>query len=477
MDNKIKQKLSTHSFQKSAPILETDSIQKGLNEDVIRYISSIKKEPKEILDMRLRAYALWLKMDEPHWAAFNYPKINYQDYSYYATPKNQGAEPKSLDEIDPKILEIYKRLGVPIEEQKMLSGIAVDAVIDSQSVATTYRAELEKHGIIFCSFSDAIQNHFDLVMAHMGSVVPIADNFYGALNTAVFSDGTFVYIPKGVKCPIELSTYFRLNTKAVGQFERTLIIADEGSELSYLEGCSAPQYDENQLHAAIVEVIAKPKSKVYYSTVQNWYGGDENGKGGVYNFVTKRAHVEDDAYMRWTQLEVGSRYTWKYPSCVLKGNGSKGDFFSVAMTNHAQEADTGTKMIHIGKNTTSRIVAKGISAGKSAQTYRGLVDIKKSATNSTSMVECDNLIIGETAGGHTLPTNICRNSSSSIAHEASTARINPEQLFYLKSRGLDEDTATSLIVSGFCKDVLSLLPHEFAMEAKQLVALHLEGKL
>ncbi len=475
MDNKIKQKLSSTNFQKEAPILETESFPKGLNEKVVRKISAIKKEPKEILDIRLKAFSMWKKMKEPHWSAFKYPKIDYQNYSYFSTPKKKITE--NLDEIDPKILEIYKRLGVPLEEQKMLAGIAVDAVIDSQSVATTYRAELAKHGIIFCSFSDAIQNHLDLVLEHFLSVVPMADNYFATLNTAVFSDGTFVYIPKGVKCPIELSTYFRLNTKAVGQFERTLIIAEEASEVSYLEGCSAPQYDENQFHAGIVEIVAKPKSKVFYSTVQNWYGGDKNGVGGILNFVTKRAKVEESAYVRWTQLEVGSRYTWKYPSCVLLGDNSKGDFFSVAMTNHKQEADTGTKMIHIGKNTTSRIIAKGISAGHSSQTYRGLVDIKKSAENSASMVECDNIIIGNNSGGHTLPTNICRNSSSTIAHEASTSRINPEKLFYLQSRGLDEDSATALIVNGFCKDILSLLPHEFAMEAKQLVALHLEGKL
>ncbi|MHA1550229.1 MAG: Fe-S cluster assembly protein SufB, partial [Alphaproteobacteria bacterium] len=477
MDDRIKEKLLAPSFQKDVGIIETNVIQKGLNEDVIRYISAQKKEPKEILDLRLKAYAYWLKMEEPHWGNFHYDPIDYQSFSYYATPKNMDGEAKTLDDVDPKILEIYKRLGVPLEEQKILAGVAVDAVVDSQSVATTYREELHKHGIIFCSFSEAIQNHLDLILKYMGSVVPYTDNFYAALNTAVFSDGTFVYIPKGVKCPIDLSTYFRLNTKAVGQFERTLILVDEGAEVSYLEGCSAPQYDEKQLHGAVVEVIAKPKSKVFYSTVQNWYSGDENGKGGIYNFVTKRARVEEDAFMRWTQLEVGARYTWKYPSCLLIGDRAKGEFFSVAMTNHKQDADTGTKMIHIGKETTSRIISKGISAGKSTQTYRGLVDIKASATNSISMIECDNIIIGNDAKGDTLPTNICRNASSTIAHEASTARINPEQLFYLQSRGLDVDAATTLVVSGFCKDVLSLLPHEFAMEAKQLVALHLEGKL
>ncbi|MBN2676419.1 MAG: Fe-S cluster assembly protein SufB, partial [Alphaproteobacteria bacterium] len=354
MDNQVKKKLSEHSFQKEAGIIETNVIEKGLNEDVIRFISAQKNEPQEILDLRLKAYKHWLTLTEPHWANFHYDPIDYQSFSYYASPKNMAGDPKTLDDVDPKILEIYKRLGVPLEEQKMLAGVAVDAVVDSQSVATTYRAELEKYGIIFCSFSEAITSHLDMVLKYMGSVVPMTDNYYAALNNAVFSDGTFVYIPKGVKCPIDLSTYFRLNTKAIGQFERTLIIAEEGSELSYLEGCSAPQYDENQLHAAIVEIVAKPKSKVFYSTVQNWFSGDENGKGGIYNFVTKRARVEEKAFMRWTQLEVGARYTWKYPSCLLIGDEAKGEFFSVAMTNHKQDSDTGTKMIHIGKNTTSR---------------------------------------------------------------------------------------------------------------------------
>jgi len=476
LTNEIADKLKNIP-ERNVPILETEAFPKGLSEDIILKISALKNEPEWMLDIRLKAYRAWLTMTEPHWAEFDYPPIDYQAYSYYATPKDQKNAPKNLDEVDPKIKEVYDRLGIPLEEQKQLAGIAVDAVIDSQSVATTYRKDLADLGIIFCSFSEAVQEYPELVKEYFMSVVPMKDNYFAALNTAVFSDGTFVYIPKGVKCPIELSTYFRLNTQAVGQFERTLIIAEEGSEVSYLEGCSAPQYDDNQLHAAVVEVICKEKSKVFYSTVQNWYAGDENGKGGIYNFVTKRATTEADAFMRWTQLEVGARYTWKYPSCILKGDRSRGEFFSIALTNKSQEADTGTKIIHLGKNTTSNIVSKGVSLGKSTQTYRGLVHISPNADGAKNATKCDSLIIGDKASGHTLPINKNMNPTAIIEHEATTSKISDEKLFYLRARGLDEDTATGLIVNGFCKDVLSYLPMEFAMEAKQLIALHLEGKL
>lgn len=451
---------------------------KGLNEDIIRLISNKKGEPEWLLNRRLQAFEFWKTMKEPTWAKLTYDKINYQDLHYYSAPE-QKVSPQSLDEVDPKLLETYNKLGIPLKEQEALAGVvAVDAVFDSVSVATTYRAKLAEQGIIFCSISEAVKNHPDLVQKYLGSVVPFTDNFFACLNSAVFTDGSFVYIPKGVKCPMELSTYFRINAKNTGQFERTLIIADEGSYVSYLEGCTAPQRDENQLHAAIVEIVVLKDAEVKYSTVQNWYPGDKDGKGGVYNFVTKRAACRgDNAKISWTQVETGSAVTWKYPSCILQGNNSVGEFYSVAITNNRQQADTGTKMIHIGKNTSSRIISKGISAGYSNQTYRGLVKVAPQADNSRNYSQCDSLLIGSLCGSHTVPYIENRSRTAVLEHEATTSKISDEQLFYCRQRGISEEEAVSLIVSGFCKEVMQHLPMEFAIEAAKLINISLEGSV
>lgn len=455
----------------------SETAPKGLNEEIIRFISAKKKEPQWLLDFRLKAYRYWLTMKEPTWAKVSYPPIDYQDIYYYAAPKSAEG-PKSLDEVDPELLKTYDKLGVPLHERELLAGVAVDAVFDSVSVATTFRDKLAKQGIIFCSISEAVQNHPDLVKKYLGSVVPYTDNFFACLNSAVFTDGTFVYIPKGVRCPMELSTYFRINAKKSGQFERTMIIADDRSYVSYLEGCTAPQRDENQLHAAIVEIIVMNDAEVKYSTVQNWYPGDKDGKGGIYNFVTKRGLCKGvNSKLSWTQVETGSAVTWKYPSCVLMGDNSVGEFYSVAITNNHQQADTGTKMIHIGKNTSSTIVSKGISAGQSQNTYRGLLKMSKSADNARNFSQCDSLLIGSRCGAHTLPYMTGSNPSASIEHEATTSKISDEQLFYCRQRGLDAEEAVSLIVNGFCKDVMQKLPMEFAVEATRLVAVTLEGSV
>ncbi len=458
--------------------IESETVPKGLNEDIIRLISRKKGEPEWLLEKRLAAYRFWLNMKEPTWAKLSYDKINYQDLFYYAAPK-QKAAPQSLNEVDPALLDTYNKLGIPLKEQEVLAGVvAVDAVFDSVSVATTYRAKLAEQGIVFCSMSEAVKNHPDLVQKYLGSVVPYTDNFFACLNSAVFTDGSFVYIPKGVKCPMELSTYFRINAKNTGQFERTLIVADEGSYVSYLEGCTAPQRDENQLHAAIVEIVVLKDAEVKYSTVQNWYPGDKDGKGGVYNFVTKRAACRgDNAKVSWTQVETGSAVTWKYPSCILQGDNSCGEFYSVAITNNRQQADTGTKMIHIGKNTRSKIISKGISAGFSNQTYRGLVKVAPKAFNARNYSQCDSLLIGSTCGSHTVPyvENRCR--SAVLEHEATTSKISDEQLFYCKQRGIGEEEAVSLIVNGFCKEVMQQLPMEFAIEAAKLINISLTGSI
>ncbi len=457
--------------------IEQDTLPPGLNEDVIRTISAIKKEPEFMLEWRLKSYRKWLNMQEPTWAKVSYPKIDYQAISYYSAPKKK--ELKSLDEVDPKILETYSKLGIPIEEQKMLSGVAVDAVFDSVSVATTFKGELEKHGVIFCPFSEAVQNHPDLVKKYLGSVVPYTDNFFATLNSAVFTDGSFVYIPKGVRCPMELSTYFRINAANTGQFERTLIIADEGSYVSYLEGCTAPMRDENQLHAAVVELVAHKDATIKYSTVQNWYPGDpKTGKGGIFNFVTKRGIcAEKNSKISWTQVETGSAITWKYPSCILKGDNSVGEFYSVALTNNFQQADTGTKMIHIGKNTKSTIISKGISAGKGQQTYRGGVKIMKNADNARNYSQCDSMLIGDKCGAHTFPYIDVRNPSAQMEHEASTSSIGEDQIYYCNQRGISTEDAVSLIVNGFCKEVFKELPMEFAVEAQKLMEVSLEGSV
>lgn len=458
--------------------IESETAPKGLNENIIRLISQKKGEPEWLLEKRLAAYRFWLNMKEPTWAKLTYDKINYQDLFYYAAPK-QKAAPKSLNEVDPQLLDTYNKLGIPLREQEVLAGVvAVDAVFDSVSVATTYRAKLAEQGIIFCSISEAVKNHPELVQKYLGSVVPYTDNFFACLNSAVFTDGSFVYIPKGIKCPMELSTYFRINAKNTGQFERTLIIADEGSFVSYLEGCTAPQRDENQLHAAIVEIVVLKDAEVKYSTVQNWYPGDKDGKGGVYNFVTKRAACRgDNAKVSWTQVETGSAVTWKYPSCILQGNNSCGEFYSVAITNNYQQADTGTKMIHIGKNTRSKIISKGISAGFSNQTYRGLVKVAPNADNARNYSQCDSLLIGSTCGSHTVPYVENRSRSAILEHEATTSKISDEQLFYCKQRGIGEEEAVSLIVNGFCKEVMQQLPMEFAIEAAKLINISLEGSI
>ena len=458
--------------------IESDTLAPGLNENVIRIISSKKREPEWLLKWRLKSYKKWLKMKEPKWPKVHYPKINYQEISYYSAPKKKK-ELKSLDEVDPELLSTYTKLGIPLEEQKMLSGVAVDAVFDSVSVATTFKEDLKKAGVIFCSFSEAVHKYPELVKKYLGSVVPHTDNYFAALNSAVFTDGSFVYIPKGVKCPMELSTYFRINEANTGQFERTLIIADKDSQVSYLEGCTAPMRDENQLHAAVVELVAHENATIKYSTVQNWYPGHpDSGKGGIYNFVTKRGTcLEKNARISWTQVETGSAITWKYPSCILKGDNSVGEFYSVAVTNNLQQADTGTKMIHIGKNTKSTIISKGISAGKGQQTYRGNVKIMKSAENARNFSQCDSILIGDKCGAHTFPYIDVKNSSAQMEHEATTSNIGEDQLFYCNQRGISADDAVSMIVNGFCKEVFNELPMEFAIEATKLMEVTLEGSI
>jgi len=471
--------------------IETEYAPKGLNEDIVRLISEKNNEPEWLLDWRLQAFARWKTLTEPKWAMVNYPKIDFQDQYYYARPKSMAVKPKSLDEVDPNLLATYAKLGIPLKEQMILAGVegaegapvegrkvAVDAVFDSVSVGTTFKDELLKAGVIFCSISEAVIEYPDLVRKYLGSVVPISDNYYATLNSAVYSDGSFVYIPEGVRCPMELSTYFRINAENTGQFERTLIIAEKGSYVSYLEGCTAPQRDENQLHAAVVELVALEDAEIKYSTVQNWYPGDENGKGGIYNFVTKRADCRGDrSKVMWTQVETGSAVTWKYPSCILRGDGSQGEFYSIAIANNMQQADTGTKMVHLGKNTKSRIVSKGISAGKAQNTYRGLVSMHPKAKNSRNYTQCDSLLIGETCGAHTVPYIEVRNNSSRVEHEATTSKVDEDQLFYCRARGMDEEEAVALVVNGFCREVLQELPMEFAMEAQKLVAISLEGSV
>jgi len=455
--------------------IESDTFEPGLDEDVIRRISAKKDEPEFMLEYRLKAFRRWQKMPEPNWAHIDYPKIDFQDIAYFSAPKEMP-QLDSLDQVDPKLLETYEKLGIPLEEQKMMNNVAVDAVFDSVSVRTTFRETLSKAGVIFMPISEALQEHPELVKQYLGSVVPTKDNYYAALNAAVFSDGSFVYIPKGVRCPMELSTYFRINEMNTGQFERTLIIADEGSYVSYLEGCTAPQRDENQLHAAVVELVAHKDAEIKYSTVQNWYPGDENGKGGIYNFVTKRGLCKgDNSKISWTQVETGSAITWKYPSCVLQGDNSVGEFYSVALTHNKQQADTGTKMIHMGKNTSSTIISKGISAGHGHNTYRGLVKVAKGADNARNFSQCDSLLMGDRCGAHTFPYMEVQNPSANLEHEATTSKISEDQLFYLKQRGLDEEAAVSMIVNGFCKDVFRELPMEFAVEAQKLLEVSLEG--
>jgi len=458
--------------------IESIRAPKGLNEDVIKFISNIKKEPHWMLEWRLRAYSRLKNLKEPNWQKPKYPKIDYQDLYYYSAPKGSENKPKSLDEVDPKLIETYNKLGISLKEQEKLSGVAVDAVFDSVSVATTFKDKLTEKGIIFCPISEAIQKHPDLVKKYIGSVIPITDHYFATLNSAVFTDGSFVYIPEGVRCPMELSTYFRINASETGQFERTLIIADKGSYVSYLEGCTAPMRDENQLHAANVELIALDDAEIKYSTIQNWYPGDENGKGGIYNFVTKRGACRGkNSKISWTQVETGSAITWKYPSCILQGDNSVGEFYSVAITNNYQKADTGTKMIHLGKNTKSKIISKGISAGHGDNTYRGLVRISSKAKNSRNYTQCDSLLMGNKCGAHTVPYIENKNSSSNIEHEATTSKISEEQLFYCNQRGLNQEEAVGLIVNGFCKDVLQQLPMEFAVEAQKLVGISLEGSV
>ena len=456
--------------------VEADAVPPGLNEDIIRLISAKKNEPEFMLEWRLNAYRHWLTMPTPKWAHVHYPPIDYQDIVYYSAPKSKDDGPKSLDEVDPKLLETYDKLGIPLEEQAVLAGVAVDAVFDSVSVATTFKDKLAEHGIIFCSFSEAVHNHPELVERYLGSVVPPGDNFYASLNSAVFTDGSFVYVPKGVRCPMELSTYFRINAAKTGQFERTLIVAEEGSYVSYLEGCTAPMRDENQLHAAVVELVAMKDAEIKYSTVQNWYPGDEEGRGGIYNFVTKRGACRGDrAKISWTQVETGSAITWKYPSCILEGDDSVGEFYSVALTNNYQQADTGTKMVHIGKNTRSTIISKGISAGHGSNAYRGLVKVLKDAEGARNYTQCDSLLIGDQCAAHTFPYIEVKNPTAQVEHEATTSKIGEDQLFYCRSRGLSEEDAVSMIVNGFCKEVFKELPMEFAVEAQKLLGVSLEG--
>ena len=457
--------------------IEMETFPKGLDESVVRLISAKKNEPEFLLEWRLKAYRHWLTMEEPEWPNVKYPKIDFQDIIYFAAPKKKP-EYESLDQVDPELLRTFERLGIPLEEQKMLAGVAVDAVIDSVSVKTTYKEKLGEMGIIFCSFSEAVQEHPELIRKYLGAVVPYTDNYYAALNSAVFSDGSFVYIPKGVRCPMELSTYFRINTANTGQFERTLIVAEDSSYVSYLEGCTAPTRDENQLHAAVVEIIAMDHAEVKYSTVQNWFPGDKDGKGGVYNFVTKRGLCEGDhSKISWTQVETGSAITWKYPSCVLKGDYSIGEFYSVAVTNNHQQADTGTKMIHLGKNTRSTIISKGISAGFSNNSYRGLVKIGKKAENAHNFSQCDSLLMGDKCGAHTFPYLEVENSTARVEHEATTSKIGEDQLFYLQQRGMSEEDAINMIVNGYCKEVFNELPMEFAVEAQKLLEISLEGSV
>ncbi len=456
--------------------IESETIPRGLNEDTVRLISAKKEEPEWMLDFRLKAYRHWLTMEEPrHWPNVSFPEVDYQDMIYYSAPK-QKATVASLDEVDPELLKTFEKLGIPLSEQKQLSGVAVDAVFDSVSVATTYKEKLKKHGVIFCSFSEAVREHPEIVKKYLGSVVPTNDNFYAALNSAVFSDGSFCFIPGGVHCPMELSTYFRINNSESGQFERTLIVAEEGAYVSYLEGCTAPKFDRNQLHAAVVELIALDDAEIKYSTVQNWYAGDEDGKGGIYNFVTKRGKCAGrNSKISWTQVETGSAITWKYPSCILQGDNSIGEFYSVALTNHAQQADTGTKMIHLGKNTRSTIISKGIAAGKASNSYRGLVKIMPKAENARNYTQCDSMLIGSNCSANTFPYIEVMNNTSRVEHEASTSKISEEQLFYLMQRGISQEDAVSLIINGFCKDVFLHLPMEFAVEATRLLGMKLEG--
>ncbi len=481
--------------------IESDMAPKGLNEDIIRFISAKKDEPEWMLEWRLEAYQRWLTMDEPNWARVNYPKIDFQDIYYYAAPKNFEDGPKSLDEVDPELLKTYEKLGIPLREQEVLAGVrrmdepspmdedgadnvyasgrvAVDAVFDSVSVVTTFKAELAKSGVIFCPISEAIREHPELVKKYLASVVPVSDNYYATLNSAVFTDGSFVYVPEGVRCPMELSTYFRINEQNTGQFERTLIIAEKGSYVSYLEGCTAPQRDENQLHAAVVELVAMEDAEIKYSTVQNWYPGDETGKGGIYNFVTKRGNCQgDNSKISWTQVETGSAITWKYPSCILRGDNSRGEFYSIAVSNGAQQVDSGTKMLHLGKNTSSRIISKGISAGKSQNTYRGQVSAHRKASNARNFTQCDSLLIGDQCGAHTVPYIEAKNSSAQFEHEATTSKISDDQLFYCLARGIPEEEAIALIVNGFVKEVIQELPMEFAVEAQKLIGISLEGSV
>ncbi len=458
--------------------IETDAIAKGLSEDTIRLISSKKNEPAWMLDYRLKAYKLWLTMKEPEWADLKYTKIDYQNIIYYSAPKKAPEKKQSLDELDPELLKTFERLGIPLSEQKRISGVAVDAVFDSVSVGTTHQAELARHGVVFCSISEAVHTHPELVKKYLGSVVPTSDNFFGALNAAVFTDGSFVYIPKGVRCPLDLSTYFRINASETGQFERTLIIADSGSFVNYLEGCTAPQRDENQLHAAVVELVAMDDAEIKYSTVQNWYTGDKNGIGGIYNFVTKRGKCQGkNSKISWTQIESGSAITWKYPSCILLGDGSQGAFYSVALTHDHMQADTGTKMIHIGKNTKSTILSKGISTGHSKNSYRGQVKIMPSAENARNYSQCDSMLVGGNASANTYPYMEVKNRTATLEHEATTSRISEDQLFYLQSRGLDKEAAISMLVNGFCKDVFKQLPLEFSVEAVKLIEMKLENSV
>jgi Fe-S cluster assembly protein SufB len=458
--------------------IESETAPKGLSEDTVRFISAKKDEPEWLLDWRLKAYRRWLEMPEPKWAKVSFPPIDYQDSYYYSAPKSPEDGPKSLEEVDPKLLETYEKLGIPLREQEMLAGVAVDAVFDSVSVATTFKGKLEEAGVIFCPISEAISRHPELVRKYLGSVVPAGDNKHACLNSAVFTDGSFVYVPKGVRCPMELSTYFRINAQNTGQFERTLIIADEGSYVSYLEGCTAPMRDENQLHAAVVELIVLDDAEIKYSTVQNWYPGDENGVGGIYNFVTKRGACRGrNSKISWTQVETGSAITWKYPSCILQGDNSVGEFYSIAITNNHQQADTGTKMIHLGRNTRSRIIAKGISAGKSQSTYRGLVRIGAKAEGARNHTQCDSLLVGDKCGAHTIPYIESKNRRAVVEHEATTSRISDDQLFYCRQRGIGEEDAVALVVNGFCREVLQQLPMEFAVEAQKLVGISLEGSV
>jgi Fe-S cluster assembly protein SufB len=458
--------------------IEQETVAPGLNEDVIRLISAKKGEPEWLLEWRLKAYRHWLKMVEPNWANVKFPPIDYQAIRYYSAPKKKGSGPKSLDEIDPELLKTYEKLGIPLKERELLAGVAVDAVFDSVSVGTTFKAKLGELGIIFCSFSEAVHEHPELVRKYLGSVVPYTDNFYATLNSAVFSDGSFAYVPKGVRCPMELSTYFRINAKDTGQFERTLIVADEGAYVSYLEGCTAPKRDENQLHAAVVELVALDNATVKYSTVQNWYPGDKDGKGGIYNFVTKRGKCAGvNSKISWTQVETGSAITWKYPSCILQGDNSVGEFYSVAVVNNYQQADTGTKMIHIGKNTKSTIVSKGISAGRGQNSYRGAVRILKGAANARNYSQCDSLLIGDKCGAHTFPYLEVKNATATVEHEASTSKIGEDQIFYCRQRGISTEDAVGIIVNGFCKQVFRELPMEFAVEAQKLLGVSLEGSV